>query len=1617
MLLTLDLNKARKLHGRLEFQGLQISIENRKGSKRYWHDESTGERGATTMLYPYGYVRGTEGTDGDHVDVFVGPNKTVKRVFVITQMKKPKFDEVDEFKCMLGFRSAATAKRAYLRHYNDRRFFGAMKALSMRDFHRWVFSSRPARTELLKSLRDRLLSDSDSSFGKQRFVMSKAALGAERPGHLYSKRWRGTKGDWEYEYARAFAPSHKELITDETVKSYRKQFKALLGEYEKLDTPSYDAHWNALKEAGEAGNVGETQKRLDAEIASFRTEALTLKSRFTNLAENVDSLADRMLPGATKAERWKQAPALMSAIHTFRTRVSESFPEVWDSETDKRLVSFDIIGKDRAKLAASAKRRAYSALLELSKYIAASRIQIEAPRRETIEHRGVKISISAHSEKIRNEVSLDDPNSPLQAFLGDIDLLKSKLTRRGMEKLLGDGLTIELADRAENRSIWVAGSYNIEKDRLFVFQLGLAHTKASTSSLYSTAIHELGHRLYFRYMPSQARTAWQAAFDSKYQAVTYDDVEIALELWNKAKQQAEENPGATVYTELERGGYPHSYTAVADEPDLAKKKVLSALMAMGYGADTRSTKELREILQSKFQREEDGDSGPPRDATPPWVVLDEPLSDYGETNAIEAFAEAFRLYVDQGPGALPPGWRTALEDAAAASGMHLKKADSSYLLSGGKWRLLKSLKPPGVGWGAIPGGKHGGFRRLRGANWEYWYPSGAPLHSTIQEKLQREAPGKGREVALSRAELTWVLANGQYGLVSAGRNVKLESGLSAEIFRVRHEKLRARLRAGGYKFTQVVGHYGELEDTFLVMAHEIQKTALKALGAEFNQDSVIYADHGRQEMHFTTGEHKGEHHRGAGYAEVPTATNTFTELRHPDGTKTKFLLDFDFDHFHKALLVALSLLKSTRPVGGGWGPIPKGRHGGLRRKGPSGYEYWYPEAQGTSKVVAKPKSTVSEEQFEAGEFDHDAANWGWHYAMPGQPAIGWTKGGVEPESKHPVKEAGLPHRLFQIVTPHAEPGWAKLKDVRTGEERLVAHDRVLPVVYKPRTQEEESGDEEGGSWTPGEGIGKQASPTDVSGEAQRIPAFAQSQAAEGTALAKIEGGQFLRKTVAQFERDEGGESVSIKTHRTEVDNTTKTKLVAEFQGLIANQARDAQRKFGLPSDSLEDLRMAAVEGFLTAIEHYPGGLSFAKHAQFYTRDFARLQAATLFSGNVTLPARTSRLVSKYMAARAQASRTLHVMDPGPDEVAPFWNVKKRDIHNLSPTDPHRSDALSLGGYRLGEDTKEQAGKAEWAARIHEFLAGRATAADSEFFESPDAALPGVGVGHGISDTDKAEIRQAVARSIEDLKEHEITVDDTSYRANTGEILKRVLGLNATGEGQSHRQIASEVVIERKLDGEWRKLGDRQKARILDEFIQRGLEHARKNLGEDAGRFVGRAAQKFAPAPEAKRGPTYKQLLEARSRSVTAEDTRAWRLQARSKWKDNKEAIRHINRMGDREVQLRIAHERILRSPLSPEMHKLMTQTVSMEPSTRNAEYGSGTMTLTDPTSGSQRQVRIRTLHDIRPRPVGALAKAEETPTTGMLWAALHFPKLTQLYFSESAPTTDRYILETLMGIH
>lgn len=148
------LKAARQLHGRMEFNGLQISIENRRGSLRQWYDPHEDRNGVTRMRYPYGYIRMTEGTDGDHHDVYVGPHRDAPNVYIVNQMKAPDFTIPDEQKTMLGFLSEDDARQAYLDHYDDSRFLGSITSMPFEEFKRKVLATKDGAQKLVKGGED-----------------------------------------------------------------------------------------------------------------------------------------------------------------------------------------------------------------------------------------------------------------------------------------------------------------------------------------------------------------------------------------------------------------------------------------------------------------------------------------------------------------------------------------------------------------------------------------------------------------------------------------------------------------------------------------------------------------------------------------------------------------------------------------------------------------------------------------------------------------------------------------------------------------------------------------------------------------------------------------------------------------------------------------------------------------------------------------------------------------------------------------------------------------------------------------------------------------------------------------------------------------------------------------------------------------------------------------------------------------------------------------------------------------------------------------------------------------------------------------------------------------------
>ena len=123
--------------GKFRVHGLTIAIETPKGAERRGKNRE-GQEWSVTMPVHYGYINRTEGKDGDHVDVFVGPHPESEIVFVVDQTTNG--GRFDEHKVLLGFTTEEEACTAYVGAYSDNaaRRVRAVTPMTVQQFKAWL---------------------------------------------------------------------------------------------------------------------------------------------------------------------------------------------------------------------------------------------------------------------------------------------------------------------------------------------------------------------------------------------------------------------------------------------------------------------------------------------------------------------------------------------------------------------------------------------------------------------------------------------------------------------------------------------------------------------------------------------------------------------------------------------------------------------------------------------------------------------------------------------------------------------------------------------------------------------------------------------------------------------------------------------------------------------------------------------------------------------------------------------------------------------------------------------------------------------------------------------------------------------------------------------------------------------------------------------------------------------------------------------------------------------------------------------------------------------------------------------------------------------------------------
>ncbi|MBI4695594.1 MAG: hypothetical protein HY749_16375 [Gammaproteobacteria bacterium] len=126
--------------GHVNLHGLDIAIENPAGSKRTGVGEN-GKPWSVEMSAHYGYLKQTEGADGDQVDVYLTDHAgdANRPVYVFDQVSKD--GTFDEHKAVLGAADQTEAEKLYDAHFSDgsgpkRR--AAVTEMSIAEFKDWA---------------------------------------------------------------------------------------------------------------------------------------------------------------------------------------------------------------------------------------------------------------------------------------------------------------------------------------------------------------------------------------------------------------------------------------------------------------------------------------------------------------------------------------------------------------------------------------------------------------------------------------------------------------------------------------------------------------------------------------------------------------------------------------------------------------------------------------------------------------------------------------------------------------------------------------------------------------------------------------------------------------------------------------------------------------------------------------------------------------------------------------------------------------------------------------------------------------------------------------------------------------------------------------------------------------------------------------------------------------------------------------------------------------------------------------------------------------------------------------------------------------------------------------
>ena len=262
--------------GHIKVDGYDITIENPKGSTRSGKDAS-GKAWTVPMHYDYGYIKGTEGVDGDHIDVYLSDDPTKGNVYVVDQVNQND-GSFDEHKVMYGFPSMEAAVEAYKGQYEDGWKVGTVTEVSRGDFKKWVESSRRKTKPFAdyKSMETAAQQQRTEPSGKQKTEEKpKAKRTPDTKIEDVGDHLKGARKDMLREIAKSLANiTEAELVEKPFGKVYKKpDLKKAVesGALREKDAIFYEALFSMMNQ--QKPKVTQSEMRSKRYIPDYKTKA------------------------------------------------------------------------------------------------------------------------------------------------------------------------------------------------------------------------------------------------------------------------------------------------------------------------------------------------------------------------------------------------------------------------------------------------------------------------------------------------------------------------------------------------------------------------------------------------------------------------------------------------------------------------------------------------------------------------------------------------------------------------------------------------------------------------------------------------------------------------------------------------------------------------------------------------------------------------------------------------------------------------------------------------------------------------------------------------------------------------------------------------------------------------------------------------------------------------------------------------------------------------------------------------------------------------------------------------------------------------------------------------